>query len=394
MPFSLQENVRLEFEPKGMPFRRLGPSGLRVPLFSLGGWLTLGASVKGDSVKDIMRTAFENGINMFDTAEAYADGKSEEEMGRVIKELGWRRTDIIVTTKIFWGVGRKDPNDGGLSRKHIIEGTRESLARLQLDYVDVIFAHRSDPNVSMEEGLSIRFANIESQGFLATVVRAFNFVIEQGWALYWGTSEWNAVEIEEAHHVTTKLGLLAPIAEQCQHNMFTRERPEKEYAPLYQKYNYGTTTYSSLHFVDNDMQQYNDGIPPDSRFATESDTFFKNLGHQLQEDKGKEMIRKIKALTVIAEKGRLVSELSTSVSALALAWVARHPNTSTVILGASKPEQVVENLKAIEIVPKLTEEILEKIEAILDNKPAPPPTYGRSPLDPFGRNGLKATEGL
>ncbi|KIK63655.1 hypothetical protein GYMLUDRAFT_162247 [Collybiopsis luxurians FD-317 M1] len=369
MPFHLQEDVKVEFDPKGMPFRRLGPSGLRVPVLSLGGWLTLGGSVKGDSVRNIMKTAFENGINMFDTAETYADGKSEEEMGRAIKELGWRRSDIIVTTKIFWGVGRKDPNNGGLSRKHIIEGTRESLARLQLDYVDIIFAHRPDPNVPMEE-----------------VVRAFNFVIEQGWAMYWGTSEWNAIEIEEAHHIADKLGLIAPVAEQCQYNMFTRERAEKEYAPLYRKYNYGTTTYSSLHFGLL-TGKYNDGIPPDSRFATEGDAFWKNMARQLQEEKGKEMIRKVKELTIIAEQ-----ELNTTVSALALAWVARHPDTSTVILGASKPEQIVENLKAIEIVPKLTDELLERIDVILDNKPAPPPTYGRPPLDQFGRHGQKARQ--
>ncbi|KAJ3843288.1 voltage-gated potassium channel beta-2 subunit [Lentinula raphanica] len=365
MPFQLQQDVKVEYDPKGMPFRRLGPSGLRVPLFSLGGWLTIGGSIKGDPVKEIMQTAFENGINMFDTAETYANGKSEEEMGRVIKELGWRRTDIIVTTKIFWGVGRKDPNNGGLSRKHIIEGTQESLARLQLDYVDIIFAHRSDPNVPMEE-----------------VVRAFNFVIEKGWALYWGTSEWSAEEIEEAHHIATKLGLIAPVADQCQHNMFTRERPEQEYAPLYRKYNYGTTTFSSLYFGLL-TGKYNDGIPPGSRFATEGD--FLNMSSELQEEKGKEMIRKVRELTAIAEK-----ELNTTMSALALAWVARHPNTSTVILGASKPEQILENLEAIEVVPKLTDELLERIDKILDNKPAALPTYGRPPLDPFGQFDSKA----
>ncbi|KAE9395005.1 voltage-gated potassium channel beta-2 subunit [Gymnopus androsaceus JB14] len=365
MSFQLQKDVKVEYDPKGMPFRRLGPSGLRVPLFSLGGWLTLGGSVKGDPVKEIMKTAFDNGINMFDTAETYADGKSEEEMGRVIKELGLRRTDIIVTTKIFWGVGRKDPNAGGLSRKHILEGTQESLARLQLDYVDIIFAHRADPNVPMEE-----------------VVRAFNFVIEKGWALYWATSEWTAVEIEEAHHIATKLGLIAPVADQCQHNMFTRERPEKEYAPLYQKYNYGTTTFSSLYFGLL-TGKYNDGIPPDSRFALESD--FVEMAKELQEEKGKDMIRKVKELTVIAEK-----ELNTTISALALAWVARHPNTSTVILGASKPEQVLENLKALDVVPKLTDEMLDRIDAILGNKPAPLETNGRPPLDAFGQFGPKA----
>ncbi|KAF7306183.1 Aldo-ket-red domain-containing protein [Mycena indigotica] len=189
------------FDAKAMPFRRLGPSGLRVPLFSLGGWLTLGGSVVGESVKDIMQAAFEHGINMFDTAEDYQKGAAEREMGRAIKELGWRRTDLIISTKIFWshepGTG---PNDTGLSRKHVIEGTKACLRRLQMDYVDIIFAHRCDTTVPMEE-----------------IVRAFNYVIDQGWALYWGTSEWSAHQIEEAHHVATRLNLIAPIAEQCKH---------------------------------------------------------------------------------------------------------------------------------------------------------------------------------
>jgi len=159
----MSTEVKVAYDPKGMPFRRLGGSGLRVPLFSLGGWLTLGGTVVGDPVKEIIKTAFEHGINMFDTAEGYAKGQSEIEMGRVIKELGLRRTDLIISTKLFWGPNGS-PNDTGLSRKHIIEGTKASLQRLQLDYVDVIFAHRPDSTVPMEE-----------------IVRAFNWVIDQGW---------------------------------------------------------------------------------------------------------------------------------------------------------------------------------------------------------------------
>jgi len=349
-----------EYDTKGMLFRRLGPSGLRVPVFSLGGWLTLGGTVVGDPVKEIIKTAFENGINMFDTAEAYAEGKSEIEMGRVIKELGLRRTDLIITTKIFWGV-RSGPNDGGLSRKHIIEGTKESLERLQLDYVDVIFAHRSDINVPMEE-----------------VVRAFNFVIEKGWALYWATSEWSAVEIEEAHHICSKLGLIAPIAEQCQHNMFHRERPEKEYDPLYKRYGLGTTVFSAL--ASGILTgKYNDGIPDNSRLAVHAQQF-KNTVRSFEEEEGKEKIRKVRELTKLA-----ADELQASPTALALAWVAKNPNTSTVILGASSPQQLLENLKALEVLPKLTPEIMDKIEAILANKPAPLNTYSRPALDRFGR---------
>ncbi|KAG6807944.1 hypothetical protein H0H92_005935 [Tricholoma furcatifolium] len=343
---SSQQTVLREFDPKDMPFRRLGPSGLRVPVFSLGGWLTLGGSLHGDPVKEIIKTAFDAGINMFDTAEAYAKGQSEIEMGRVIKELGLRRTDLVITTKLFWGL-RTGPNDGGLSRKHIIEGTKECLERLGMDYVDVIFAHRPDNTVPMEE-----------------IVRAFNYVINKGWAFYWATSEWSALEVEEAYHVADKLNLIAPIAEQCQHNMFHRERPEKEYDPLYRKYGLGTTTFSSLA-AGLLTGKYNDGIPEGSRWATVE--MFQKMAPQLQNEEGQEKIRKVRELTKLAAE-----ELQTTPTALALAWVAKNPNTSTVILGASSPEQLKENLKAIEVLPKLTPEIMEKIEAILNNKPSPP----------------------
>ncbi|KAJ7474882.1 NADP-dependent oxidoreductase domain-containing protein [Mycena latifolia] len=346
------------FDTKGMPFRRLGPSGLRVPLLSLGGWLTLGGSVTGDPVKEIIQTAFENGINMFDTAEAYAKGKSELEMGRVIKELGYRRTDLVITTKLFWGL-RSGPNDGGLSRKHIIEGTQESLERLQMTYVDVIFAHRYDRTVPMEE-----------------IVRAFNFVIEKGWAFYWGTSEWSAEEIEEAHHVATKLNLIAPIAEQMQHNMFHRERPEKEYAPLYKKYGYGTTLWSPLA-SGMLTGKYNDGIPAGSRFATEA--MFKGREDKLKTAEGLAQIAKVKELTKIAES------LDSTPTALALAWLAKNPNTSTIILGVTSPQQLKQNLEALKVLPKITDAHMLQIEQILANKPEDFPTYGRPALDMYGR---------
>ncbi|KAJ7171295.1 NADP-dependent oxidoreductase domain-containing protein [Mycena filopes] len=345
------------FETKGMPFRKLGASGLRVPLLSLGGWLTLGGSVTGDPVKEIIQTAFENGINMFDTAEAYAKGKSEVEMGRVIKELGYRRTDLVISTKIFWGL-RAGPNDQGLSRKHIIEGTRESLARLQMDYVDVIFAHRCDRTVPMEE-----------------IVRGFNYVIEKGWAFYWGTSEWSAQEIEEAHHYAAKLNLIAPIAEQCQHNMFHRERPEKEYDALYRKYNYGTTLWSPLA-SGLLTGKYNDGIPEGSRFATQG--MFKSTVEGLAQAEGLAKIEKVKKLTKIAES------LDATPTALALAWLAKNPNTSTILVGVSSPAQLLQNLEALKVLPKITPEHLAQIEEILGNKPEPFPTYSRPALDSFG----------
>ncbi|KAF9263175.1 voltage-gated potassium channel beta-2 subunit [Marasmius fiardii PR-910] len=357
-----ESEVRVEFDSKGMPFRRLGPSGLRVPLFSYGGWLTLGRSIVGDPSKEIIKVAFENGINMFDTAEEYTNGECEKELGRVFKELGLRRTDLIITTKLFWGV-RNGPNAGGLSRKHIIEGAQESLARLQVDYVDVIFAHRCDVNVTMEE-----------------IVRAFNYVIDKGWAFYWGTSEWTAQQIEEAFHVASKFGLIGPIAEQCQHHMFHRERPEHEYAPIYKKYHIGTTVFSALAggFLTG---KYNDGIPAGSRYDVIEELAAVAV-KGLQSTEGQEKIRKIKELTKLAEE-----ELDTTPGNLALAWVARNPNTSTVILGATKPEQLLENLKAIQVIPKLTPDIMKKIEKILDNKPEGHPTFGRPDLDEFGRFG-------
>ncbi|CAK5272381.1 unnamed protein product [Mycena citricolor] len=346
------------FETKGMPFRKLGPSGLRVPLLSLGGWLTIGGSVTGDPVKEIIQTAFENGINMFDTAEVYARGKSELEMGRVFKELGYKRSDLIISTKLYWGA-RGGPNDNGLSRKHIIEGMQESLARLQMDYVDIVFAHRPDRTVPMEE-----------------TVRAFNYVIEKGWAFYWGTSEWSAGEIEEAYHVASKLNLIAPIAEQLQHNMFHRERPEKEFAGLYRKYQYGTTIWSPLA-SGLLTGKYNNGIPPDSRFARES--MFQNRVDNLQKNEGLAQIEKVKQLTKIAES------LDSTPTALALAWLAKNPNTSTIILGVTSVPQLMQNLEALKLLPKLTEKHLDEIEEILQNQPEANPPYGRAPLDPNGR---------
>lgn len=285
-------------------------------------------------------------------------------MGRVIKELGLVRSELIITTKIFFGTKKNEPNATGLSRKHVVEGLRASLDRLGLEYVDVVFCHRPDISVPMEE-----------------TVRAFNHVIEKGWAFYWATSEWSAMEIEEAYHVADKLGLIPPIAEQCQHHMFHRERPEKEYAPLYKKYQIGTTVFSALA-GGLLTGKYNNGIPEGSRFANHAD-FFKSTINSLDEEEGKAKLAKVRELTEFAEK-----ELGCTVANLALAWIAQKPDTSTVILGASRPEQVVENLKALAVIPKLTPAVLEKIEVILGNKPGSWPTYGRPALDQFGRASL------
>jgi len=274
-------------------------------------------------------------------------------MGRVIKECGWRRTDLIISTKLFSGIRRLGPNDKGLSRKHLIEGLTESLERLQMDYVDIVFAHRPDVTTPIEE-----------------TVRGFNYLINSGKALYWGTSEWSALQIYEANVVAEKLGLIAPIAEQCQYNAFHRQRFEVEYDYLYKKFNYGTTVYSAL--ASGVLTgKYNDGIPEDSRFTTNKE-FFKNTVEALQKPEGQAKIQKVRELTLLAKK-----YFDATPGQLALAWVAKNPNTSTVILGASKPEQVYDNLKALEILPKLTDEIYEEIHKILDNDPTPEPNYGR-----------------
>ncbi|KAF7288498.1 Aldo-ket-red domain-containing protein [Mycena indigotica] len=307
------------FDAKAMPFRRLGPSGLRVPLFSLGGWLTLGGSVVGESVKDIMQAAFENGINMFDTAEDYQKGAAERKCaGHAIKELGWRRTDLVISTKIFWshepGTG---PNDTGLSHKHVIEGTKACLRRLQMDYVDVIFAHRCDTTVPMEE-----------------IVRAFNYVIDQGWAFYWGTSEWSAHQIEggASTDVATRLNLIAPIAEQCKHNMFHRERPEKEYAPLYAKCGLGTTAFSALQ-GGLLTGKYNDGIPDGTR---------RHRAHvpgATEGPQGEELLWKVRLLSQIAAGASFLPDLLNS--------------------GRNRAGARLEaNLGALEVLPKLDAAVL------------------------------------
>ncbi|KAJ4287897.1 hypothetical protein N0V88_007517 [Collariella sp. IMI 366227] len=327
--------------------------GLQVSVFSLGGWLTYGGTQKGNVVKEILQTAWDHGIQTFDTAETYASGASEVEMGRALKELAWPRDEYVLTTKIFFGTGRKEPNTRGLSRKHIVEGLKSSLARLQTPYVDVVFAHRPDPATPMLE-----------------IVEAFTQTIRNlNLAYYWGTSEWSAAQITEAIGLAEKHNLIAPVVEQPQYNAFHRERFEVEYAPLFRQHGYGTTIWSPLA-SGLLTGKYNEGIPEDSRFATNK-AFFEGTVKELQSPEGKAKIEKVRKLTKIAER------LGAKVTHLALAWAAKNPNVSTVILGASKIEQVVDNLKALEVLDKLTPEIMEEIEGVLGNKPKGDPTYGR-----------------
>ncbi|KAF2103725.1 Aldo/keto reductase [Rhizodiscina lignyota] len=346
--------VRSMYDPKNMVFRHLGPTGLKVSVLSLGGWLTYGGTQKGNIVKECLQAAWDNGINFFDTAETYAAGQSEIEMGNALKELNWPRDEYVLTTKVFFGTGRKEPNTRGLSRKHVVEGLKSSLERLQQPYVDVVFAHRPDVATPMREIV---------EGF-TQVIRNLNL------AYYWGTSEWSALQITEATLIAEKYNLIAPIAEQPQYNAFHRDRFEVEYDPVFKKYEYGTTIWSPLA-SGLLTGKYNQGIPEGSRFANHGSMFNDTIA-SLQSEVGQSKIEKVRKLTTIAER------LGGSVSQLSLAWCVANPNVSTVILGATKVEQIHDNCKALELIPKLTPEVMEEIEGVLQNKPKPAPTYGRS----------------
>ncbi len=320
-----------------MEYRRLGKAGIKLSALSLGAWVTYGGQVGEQVARECMAAAYDAGVNFFDNAEGYAGGNAETVMGNVIKELGWRRESIVVSTKIFWG--GDGPNDTGLSHKHIIEGMNSALRRLQLDYVDLVFCHRPDPNTPIEE-----------------TVRAMDIVIKQGKAFYWGTSEWSAAEIMRADAVARQYGLTPPSMEQPQYNMFVRDRFEKEYAPLYSELGYGTTIWSPL--ASGVLTgKYNDGIPEGSRVTAKGMEWLKDAAIT------PERIEKVRKLQPIAD------ELGCSLAQLGLAWCLTNPNVSTVITGASRAAQVTENMKALEVAPKLTPEILDAIEGMLENKP-------------------------
>lgn len=342
-----------DYQPKDMIFKNLGPTGLKVSVFSYGGWLTVGGTVKGDPVKDLIKTALDNGVNFFDNAEIYSNGESEKEMGRVFKELDVDRSQIVVSTKIFFGTGKSDPNQKGLSRKHIVEGMNASLKRLQLDYVDIVFAHRPDVATPMEE-----------------VVRAFNHIIEKGQAFYYGSSEWTATQIQEAIAVADRLNLIRPVVEQPQYSLLHREKFEVEYKPLFEKYGLGTTIWSPLAggYLSG---KYMNGIPEDSRFKS-NPQFYESRIKELESPEGKKEQEKIRKLDELAKRLG-----ASNVAALALAWCAKNPNVSSVILGATKPAQLEENFEALKILPKLDDKVMEEIEAIFQNKPEQLPTYGR-----------------
>ena len=330
-----------------MEYRFLGRSGLKVSALSFGSWVTFGDQVDEQIAYNCMVEAYDAGVNFFDNAEVYSEGKSEIMMGNIIKKAGWKRSDLVLSTKIFWG--GEGPNDSGLSYKHIIEGTDAALKRMQTDYVDLIFCHRPDIHTPVEE-----------------TVWAMNQVIQSGKAFYWGTSEWPAEQIREAYSVARRENLRPPLMEQPQYNMFHRERVEREYAALYDDIGLGTTIWSPLA-SGLLTGKYNDGIPDDSRLSLEKyDWLRKSL---LESDEGKKNLEKTGKLA------ELCNEAGLSMPELALLWCLKNPNVSTVITGASKPEQVRQNMKTLEKKELLTGDVVEKVEEILNNRPSEPQDF-------------------
>ncbi len=323
-----------------MEYRFLGKSGLKVSALSLGAWVTMGQQIGEETADACMQAAYDAGVNFFDNAEVYARGNAETVMGNVVRKKGWKRSDLVISTKIFWG--GKGPNNSGLSRKHLFEGMDASLKRLQMDYVDLLFCHRPDIHTPVEE-----------------TVWTMNLLIQQGKALYWGTSEWSAERIMEAYGVARREHLIPPFMEQPEYNMFHRERVEREYQPLYKEIGLGTTIWSPLA-SGLLTGKYNQGIPQGTRVSLSG---YGWLRDEFESEEGKQRIEKVKLLAPLAQ------ELGCSLAQLGLAWCLKNPNVSTVITGASRAEQVKENMRALEVVEKLEDGVMERIEAILGNKP-------------------------
>ena len=325
-----------------MLYRRLGKSGVQVSLLSFGSWVTFGNQIEDQVSEDLMACAYEQGVNFFDNAEIYGNGKSELVMGKILQKMKWDRSSYLVSSKAFFGRGGKLPNQTGLSRKHLMEACNEALQRLQLEYIDLFFAHRPDKNTPIEE-----------------TVWAMNDLIRQGKIFYWGTSEWSAQEIMEAHMVAKDFKLIGPTMEQPQYNLFTRSKVELEYSQIYKTVGLGTTIWSPLAsgmLTD----RYLNGVPSDSRLNREE------LGWLKDKTLTNEHLNKTKQLKDIADG------LGIKLSQLAIAWCAQNPNVSTVILGASKVSQLKENLEALDILPYLTDELNKQIDKIMENKPIPP----------------------
>lgn len=325
-----------------MEYKKLGKSGIQISRFSLGSWLTFGKQIDELAVERLMTIAYEYGINFFDNAEIYARGMSETVMGKTLKKLGWSRDSYLVSSKVYFGTGGTWPTQRGLSRKHVVEGCHQALERLQVDYIDLFFCHRPDKSTPIEE-----------------TVWTMHNLIQQGKILYWGTSEWSAQEIMEAHVFAKQNHLIGPTMEQPEYNLFCRHKVEVEYEQIYSTMGLGTTIWSPL--ASGVLTgKYNQGNPSGTRLGIE--------GLEWLRDKNVTADRIEKAIKIDG----LATELGTSSTKLSLAWCLKNPNVSTVILGASNESQLIENLEAMEIQSLLTSEVMARIELIMDNKPLKP----------------------
>lgn len=326
-----------------MKYRRLGKSGLQVSELSFGSWITFANQIENGISEKLMDIAYDAGVNFFDNAEVYAAGKSEEVMGDILKKKAWARDTYIVSSKAFFGAGGKLPTQRGLHRKHLVEACEAALKRLKVDYLDLYFCHRPDKETPMEE-----------------TVWTMHQLIMQGKILYWGTSEWSAQELMEAHMVAQRYNLIGPTMEQPQYNMLTRRKVEVEYAQIYKTVGLGTTIWSPLAsgYLTG---KYIGQKPTDSRLQRDELNW---LAERTFTDENEQRVIGLKALA---------QDLGISLPKLGVAWCLKNQNVSTVILGASKPEQLIETLAAADAVDLLTNEVMEKIEGILQNKPAHPP---------------------
>lgn len=322
-----------------MEYRRLGGSGLKVSALSYGAWVTFSNQLDLGQAVELMGTAYDHGVNFFDNAEVYAHGEAERMMGRALEELDWPRDSYLVSSKVRWGsVSNPKPTQLGLSRKHVIEACDQALERLRVDYLDLYLCHRPDAEVPMKE-----------------TVWAMSDLIQMGKVHYWGTSEWSAEELREAHAIAEEWKLIAPTTEQAEYNMFHRDRIETEYSDLYESIGLGTSVYSPL--ASGVLTgKYTEGIPEGSRMKLPG---YEWLSRSLETDEGKARLAKTSELEPLAQ------ELDISLAQLAIAWCLRNPNVSTVITGATKLGQLEENMQAMDAVELLTDEILERIDSIL-----------------------------
>jgi len=318
-----------------MEYRRLGKAGVQVSALSLGSWVTFGLQISDDVAAELMVKAYDSGVNFFDNAEAYASGQSEIVMGKILHKMGWPHDTFLVSSKVFWGGGL--PNQQGLSRKHVIEACHKALKRLQVEYLDLYFCHRPDPNTPIEE-----------------TVRAMSDLIHQGKVLYWGTSEWSAQEITQAHAIARECHLVPPTMEQPMYHLFGRHRLEKEYARLFTEYGLGTTTWSPL--ASGLLTGKHKAGPAEGTRATLKDYAW--LRERMEAD-AKEKADKIEKL------GKIAKDLGLSLAVFAIAWCLKNPHVSTVIIGASKVSQLTENLTAVEAQAKLTPDVMKTVDELV-----------------------------